>query len=143
MFRDVPGCSMFLVLSTASIISHTTKYVKEITQNKLTESRKSNSFSTFAVGTSLPDACDKRIKNVARRENLNLNGYLKQCLNDLRVKIYALKCKRRRKFSNQLVNVRAFRLHVCFLSRRSDEEKVKQTKKSFTYHRRGFRTFQE
>ena len=37
------------------------------TQNKLTESRKSNSFSTFVVGTSLPDACDKRIKNVIKR----------------------------------------------------------------------------
>ena len=48
------------VQSLLSII-HTTKYVKQ-TQNKLTESRKSNSFSTFAVGTSLPDACDKRIK---------------------------------------------------------------------------------
>ena len=49
------------VQSLLSRISHTKKYVKQ-TQNKLTESRKSNSFSTFAVGTSLPDACDKRIK---------------------------------------------------------------------------------
>ena len=50
-----------MVQSLLSIISHTTNSVKQ-TQNKLTESRKSNSFSTFVVGTSLPDACDKRIK---------------------------------------------------------------------------------
>ena len=60
-------------------------------------------------------------------------------MNDLRVKIYALECKRRGKFSNQLVNVRAFHSHACFLSGRGDEEEVKQTKKSFTYHHRGFR----
>ena len=49
------------VQSLLSIISHTANSVKQ-TQNKLTESRKSNSFSTFVVGTSLPDACDKRLK---------------------------------------------------------------------------------
>ena len=38
------------------------------------------------------------------------------------------KCKKRRKFLNQLINVRVFRSHVCFLSGHSDEEQVKQTK---------------
>ena len=33
--------------------------------------------------------------------------------------------KGRTKFSNQLVNLRAFRSHACFLSGSSDEEKVK------------------
>ena len=61
-----------------------------------------------------------------KRQNLILNDYLKRCLNDLRVKIYALKYKGR-KFSNQLVNLRAFRSHFCFLSGSSDEKKVKQT----------------
>ena len=48
-------------------------------------------------------------------------------MNDVRVKICALKCKKRRKFSNELGNLRAFRSHVCFLSGSSDEEKVKKT----------------
>ena len=40
------------VRSLLSIISHTTKYVKR-TQNKLTESRKSNSFSTLSFSDNL------------------------------------------------------------------------------------------
>ena len=46
-----------------------TKYVKQ-TQNKLTESRKSNLFSTFVVGTSLPDACDKKNKKCGHGERI-------------------------------------------------------------------------
>ena len=57
------------VQSLLSIISHTTQSVKR-TQNKLTESRKSNSFSTFAVGTSLSDACDKRKLCLKRELNI-------------------------------------------------------------------------
>ena len=57
------------VQSLLSIISHTKKYVKQ-TQNKLTESRKSNSFSTFVAGTSLPDACDKKNKKCGHGERI-------------------------------------------------------------------------
>ena len=47
-----------------------TKYVKQ-TQNKLNETRKSNSLSMFAVGALLPDACDKR-KKCDQKTELNL-----------------------------------------------------------------------
>ena len=52
------------VQSLLSIV-HITTYLKQ-TQNKLTESRKSNSFSTIAVGASLLDDCDKRIKLLSK-----------------------------------------------------------------------------
>ena len=82
--------------------------------------------------TSLPDTCDKTIKLWSKDRIESFNGYLKQCLNDLRAKIYALKCKRRRKFSNQLVNVWAFRTLVFSVGVVMRRKLSKLRKVSFT-----------
>ena len=82
----VPIFHVNSVKSVRIIKSFNSELLQSFITKLLTESRKSNSFSTFVAGTSLPDACDKRIKMLSKERIESLT----RCLNDRIAKIYAL-----------------------------------------------------